>query len=208
MGLHAHAIPSRPDTSGPGYRAAEKTLPDGPNGQSAEAASNREVASRYGYGTFLLAARCGAALGAARGPPDATSEIQFLGGKRQRTIEYHLQCGPLGEDCVRTTREKHTDQAGCGSGRGSDAGAHAGVSADCAGDGTRRNTRRRCFANGPRISGFVPFAADRTLLAIQFLVIPFWIVALSWLNRSALAAILRKQAPTPSPTGGDRLQSS
>jgi len=50
--------------------------------------------------------------------------------------------------------------------------------------------------------------AVTVLLAIQFLVIPFWIVALSWLNRSALAAILRKQAPTPSPTGGDRLQSS
>jgi hypothetical protein len=39
--------------------------------------------------------------------------------------------------------------------------------------------------------------AVTVILAIQLIVIPLWIVALSWLNRSALAAILRKQVTVP-----------
>ena len=35
------------------------------------------------------------------------------------------------------------------------------------------------------------------ILAIQLIVIPLWIVALSWLNRSVLAAIMRKQVTVP-----------
>jgi hypothetical protein len=63
------------------------------------------------------------------------------------------------------------------------------------------------LAGDPATDGETSTAVN-VVLAIQFLVIPFWMVALAWLNRSALAAILRKQALTPSPTGSDRLQSS